>query len=136
MKRTLILLLIGIMLAGNLYALEDEHRRQVIYHYELTRELYANIVDMLGDFEDSSLDIRDAEERLKEWRAIYIEKAEPVPEENREIHGLMISIIDVTEDIVHKNRLNNQETKDMLKALTGIKDELKREMAKIRFLMK
>jgi len=103
--------------------------------YNLTRNQYILIVDLLDDVTNSKIEIDAAKEKLNEWKTRYNKETEYIPQREQKMCDLMNKIINISQDITDDYEPNNQRTKDMFNNLENIKKKFLHEMNRIKYLL-
>lgn len=135
MKLLIAFLIIGCLAVTNVYSLDQETKKLIIYIYNSTRNQYIIIMGLVDDLSDSKIKIDLAEKKLREWETLYREKTESVPREARKMCELMNEVIDVTQELVRDYQPNYQTTKDLLNELNKVEAKLIREMNELKYII-
>jgi len=135
MRAFIISVITGLLITTSAYSIDQETKTQTINIYNLTRNQYILIVNLLDDVKNSKIDVDTARNKLNEWKARYKKETEYIPQQAQEICDLMNQIIGISQDIVDNYEPNNQRTKDMFSRLEDAKKEFLHKMNELKYML-
>ena len=135
MKAFIISITAGLLIVSGAYSLDSKTKTRMIELYNLTRNQYILVIELLNDVGNSEIEADTAREKLNEWKTRYHEKVGYIPQEAQKMCDLMNEIMDVSQDITDDYEPNNQRTKDMFNDLENIKRKFLHEMNRIKYLL-
>ncbi len=136
MKSFMISIFAGLFVIANAYGFDTQAKTHIIELYNITRNQYILIVNLLDDVSNSKIDTATAKEKIDKWKTRYHKKTdEYIPQEAEKMCGLMDKIIDISENIVDDYDPHNQRTKDMFNDLEDAKKALLHEMDELKYML-
>ena len=135
MKKILLVLLI-LFIATNLYALTDRERIEIAHHLKVQTQITKDVQELLIDWAEYRINTDLALKKLRHWKTKYNRLIDPTPE-MKKTYDLYNKFLTQTKDILIDMEETGGENNSYLqiKAIETSK-EMEEEVTRVKYLLK